>query len=164
MVPQQKRRLFLGLGLVVALALAVSPASASAASGSFAVGGGWLVSGGHFAFSAHCKSATGTCLPSGTVPSGHAVVRDPGPFGLGEAQGHVCAYQTTSSNSAKFWINVEKGSGNLGSFPVLVFEATNSTGTLPDVLHVAETSACGAASTGGSASFVDKGNIVVKNR
>jgi hypothetical protein len=55
MVPQRKRRLF--LGLAVALALAVSPAVAYAGNGSFAVGGGSLNVPGSkfnkFAFSAH---------------------------------------------------------------------------------------------------------------
>ena len=66
MVLQRKRSLLLGLGLTVALVLSVAllPATASA-SNSFAVGGGTTsIIGTHFAFSAHCKLATGVCPPA----------------------------------------------------------------------------------------------------
>ena len=131
----------------------------------FAVGGG-TAGITQFAFSAHCKSATGTCSSSGTAPSGYAVVSDPT---LGEAQGHVCAYRTltTNPNQAQFWVVVEKGSGTLGSFPVLVFKASDFGGEppngVPDELTIFGAFSCGTSSLGLTGGPVVQGNVVVKN-
>jgi hypothetical protein len=130
----------------------------------FAVGGG-TADITQFAFSAHCKSATGTCSSSGTAPSGYAVVSDPT---LGEAQGHVCAYRTLTTIQAEFWVVVEKGSGILGSFPVLDFIASDLGGEppngVPDELIIRGADLCGGSSSGFTGSGpVFQGNIVVKN-
>jgi hypothetical protein len=119
-----------------------------------------------FAFSAQCKSAFGFCPEP--PPSGYAVVRHPT---LGEAQGHVCGYSASDiSNEASFVIEVEKGSGTLGSFPFVLFDAGDfqgepPTGTFPpDQLAVAEATGCRSAGLLVFVGFVDQGNIVVKNR
>src|SRR5262245_28001908 len=172
MVSQRKRRLFLGLGLAVALALGVLPASASAVStltgesfdGStgdpFAVGGG---SAGtlHFAFSAHCKSATGVC-PSATS-SGYAVVRDPT---LGDAQGPVVCFGQGSPNQAVFYIETKRGSGFLGSRPYLgLFAADFNPPFAADLFFVQPNTATGSCTLdSGPGGPVTQGNIVVKNR
>jgi hypothetical protein len=130
----------------------------------FAVGGG-TADITQFAFSAHCKSATGTCSSSGTAPSGYAVVSDPT---LGEAQGHVCAYRTltTNPNQAQFWFVVEKGSGSFGFFPFLDVIASDVGGPngSPDDLFVSPLGApsCGAGSATFTGGPVTQGNIVVK--
>jgi len=132
-------------------------AALSSSGDPFAVGGGTLgnPSGTHFAFSAHLG-------PNG--PSGYAVVSDPV---FGEAQGRVCRVgMFVISHEARFSIEVEKGSGTLGSFPFLVFGAADNegeppTGTLADFLVVAPGSVCGGGFIFLS-SEVDQGNIVVK--
>ena len=104
----------------------------------FAVGGGTTgpvegeLEGVHFAFSGHCKSATGVCEPGSGTASGYAVVSDPV---RGKAQGHVCAMEVVGplpapfvGNFAGIGVVVEKGSGFLGSFPYLVVEAVDSGG------------------------------------
>jgi hypothetical protein len=170
----------LGASLVLAAALALLPARAASAdildlsagvfpddelaalssSGDpFAVGGGSLgvtMSGTqpHFAFSAHL-GANG--------PSGYAVVSDPA---LGEAQGHVCLYQALANNAAEFWIDVEKGSGFLGSGSNVHLVAFDFGGEppsgAPDELDIVQAEGCGAPIGGGVGGFVVQGNIVVK--
>jgi hypothetical protein len=120
----------------------------------FAVGGGTLLfpAGEHFAFSAHLG-------PKG--PSGYAVVSSPT---LGEAQGHVCAYRPFGSRAAGFFINVERGSGPLGSFPNLEFFAVdNSPSGASDLLEVDLASSCSDTTEPTPASPIVQGNIVVKN-
>jgi hypothetical protein len=129
----------------------------------FAVGGGTAFIT-QFAFSAHCKSATGRCSSSGTAPSGYAVVSDPT---LGEAQGHVCEYRTLTTIQAEFWVVVEKGSGTLGSFPVLDFIASDLGGEppngVPDELKISAAPFCNSSSGFTGSGPVVQGNIVVKN-
>jgi hypothetical protein len=165
----------LGASLALAAALALLPAqtasadidlaagvfpddqlAALSASGHpFAVGGGLSSTGDHFAFSARLS-------PNG--PSGYAVVRNPA---LGEAQGHVCAYnpQAVPSNFASFVIVVEKGSGFYGSVSNLQFfvgdNGEPSSGP-PDLLAFGPT--IGGCTTGGEPPIgaVIKGNIIVR--
>jgi hypothetical protein len=130
-------------------------AALSSSGDPFAVGGGTLSTGTHFAFSAHLG-------PSG--PSGYAVVSNPA---LGEAQGHVCAYfpQLVPPNFASFVIVVERGSGYYGSFSNLQFFAGDlgepSSGAR-DLLALGPT--IGGCTTGGEPPIgsVIKGNIVVR--
>ena len=128
----------------------------------FAVGGGTDAIERHFAFSAHCKDASGECPDSGTAPSGYAVVSDPV---LGEAQGHVCEARIFPP-AAVFWIEVEKGSGTLGSSPVVGFVVEDNgnpgDGGLPDALLVGAATQCAGGFAGVTAT-VTQGNIVVKN-
>ena len=178
------KRLLVSLGLVVALTLLPARAASadildlsagvfpddelaalSSSGKSFAVGGGRVNVGTHFAFSAHCKSVTGSCIPifSETAPSGYAVVRDPA---LGEFQGHVCAYDSPGPNVARIWIVVEKGSGAFSSFPVLLVSVQDGGPSgFPDSLVVLDEFVCGAGAgapiTGGA---VVQGNIVVKQQ
>ena len=128
----------------------------------FAVGGGTTATGTHFAFSAHCKDAINGCSPGlgQTAPSGYAIVRDPA---LGEAQGHVCAMDVQASPLADFWIDVEKGSGTLGSYPTLFFVVTDG-GQPPsgaDEFGVGVSSGCPAMDIA-VPDVVTQGNIVVK--
>jgi hypothetical protein len=121
----------------------------------FAVGGGTVgnASGTHFAFAAHLS-------PNG--PSGYAVVSDPA---LGEAQGHVCAYLPATTNDARFSINVEKGSGFLGSVSNLDFVVEDG-GEPPsgaDLFVVEAALGCQGQAHGGTGGPVVQGNIVVKN-
>jgi hypothetical protein len=153
------------LGLVVAL-----PATASA--DSFAVGGGATVSDPesdfpdfHFSFSAHCKSATGECPSGSGTASGYAVVSHPV---FGKAQGHVCAAAVFPDvPGAAIGIVVEKGSGELGSFPfvqliVADFGGEPPSGS-PDLFAIVPEFDCHLGVGGGSgASPVVQGNIVVK--
>jgi hypothetical protein len=129
----------------------------------FAVGGG-TAGITQFAFSAHCKSATGVCPPDSGTASGYAVVSDPL---KGEAQGHVCAYRTGTPDQAQFWIVVEKGSGTLGSFPALDFLAGDFGGEppngSPDVLIISGVPFCPTSSSPLTGGAVVQGNIVVKN-
>jgi hypothetical protein len=126
----------------------------------FAVGGG---SAGtlHFAFSAHCKSATGVC-PSPTS-SGYAVVRDPT---LGDAQGPVVCFGQGSPNQAVFYIETKKGSGFLGSRPYLgLFAADFNPPFAADLFFVQPNSATASCTLdSGPGGPVTQGNIVVKNR
>jgi hypothetical protein len=129
----------------------------------FAVGGGTAVTT-QFAFSAHCKSAIGGCPADSGTASGYAVVSDPT---LGEAQGHVCEYRTLTTIQAEFWIVVEKGSGFFGSFPVLIFRASDLGGEppngIPDELEIQGALSCGHAGVGLTGGDVVQGNVVVKN-
>ena len=177
MVLQRKRSLFLGLGLTVALVLAVglSPATASALSHSFSVGGGTATAANelgegetHFAFSAHCKSATGVCPPGTGTASGYAVVRD---SVFGTAQGHVCAVGVfvLPPPAAGIGIAVEKGSGLLGSAPFLVFAVADFGAELPsgspDLFGFEALDRCDIGVGGGlNTGPVVQGNIVVKQR
>jgi hypothetical protein len=175
MVLQRKRSLLFGLGLTVALVLAVGMSPATASANSFAVGGGTVgsgfppefdLSGSHFAFSAHCKSATGECPPGSGTASGHAVVRHPV---LGKAQGHVCAFQALGSafgfSAASFAIVVEGGSGTLASFPFLSFVAADfgPPSGPPDALGVRPAEECDLIGAPSAFGFpLVQGNIVVK--
>lgn len=130
-------------------------AALSSGTDPFAVGGGALDIGTHFAFSAHSG-------PNG--PSGYAVVSDPS---LGEAQGHVCAYATVSPNVAAFAIAVERASGTLASVPSLAFFASDNGGEpptgFPDALEIfVGTSGCGGVLAFGFGGPVVQGNIVVR--
>ena len=176
MVLKRKRGLFLGLGLSVALVLAVGMSPATASAGTFAVGGGTVgsgyppefdLSGHHFAFSAHCKSATGDCPPGSGTASGHAVVSHPV---LGKAQGHVCAFQALGGagfgfSAASFAIVVEGGSGPLASFPFLSFIAfdVGPPSGPPDALGIRPAEECDLIGAPSGFGFpVVQGNIVVK--
>jgi hypothetical protein len=137
-------------------------AALSATGDPFAVGGG-TVGITHFAFSAHCKSATGVCPADSGTASGYAVVSDPL---KGEAQGHVCEYRAYP-DQAHFWVVVEKGSGTLGSFPVLAFIASDFGGEPPnggpDELIISGGPFCGTRFSPLAGGAVVQGNIVVKN-
>jgi hypothetical protein len=191
-IPARRMRMKrLAASLALAVALSLLPAQAAsadtldltagvfpddqlAAQGStgdpFAVGGGTTATGTHFAFSAHCKAATGLCDPTVTgepAPSGYAVVSDPA---LGEAQGHVCAAGVQAPLAeapfAEVAIVVEKGSGTLGSFPFLVFGAVDNgppSGPAPDLFGIPQGLAdCGFV-MGFELAPVVQGNIVIKN-
>ena len=141
----------------------------------FAVGGGTTgpvegeLGGVHFAFSGHCKSATGVCEPGSGTASGYAVVSDPM---RGKAQGHVCAMEVVGplpapfvGNFASIGVVVEKGSGFLGSFPYLVVEAVDSgegPGSLPDLFAARPFTACVTGQKDPLFEPVVQGNIVVK--
>ena len=170
------------VGALALLVAAVAATPAGAASDNFFAAGGGTTSpvppfGGnttHFAFSAHCEAPSGDCLPSGTAPSGQAVFRSPA---LGEAQGHVCAYDDISFidppifiGAARFWISVEKGSGFFGSFPALqintIDQDTVQKGAVGDDVVVFPAPSCGVSDQGPTPPFggpgVTKGNVVVK--
>jgi hypothetical protein len=132
----------------------------------FAVGGGTTAIGVHFAFSAHCKSATGVCPAGSGTASGYAVVRSPV---QGEAQGHVCAYQTLGPGAARLWIVVEKASGDafnsFAQFPNLNITAIDNGGPpsgTPDLLIPQTQDACAATSGFGGGGPVVQGNVVVR--
>jgi hypothetical protein len=143
----------------------------------FAVGGGTTgpvegeLGGVHFAFSGHCKSATGVCETGSGTASGYAVVSDPV---LGKAQGHVCAMEVVGGlsgpppfvgNFAGLGVVVEKGSGFLGSFPYLVVEAVDSgegPGSLPDLFVARPFTSCVSAQKEPRFEPVARGNIVIK--
>jgi hypothetical protein len=162
------------VGALALLVGAVAATPAGAASDNFFAAGGGTTSPfagqgntTHFAFSAHCKAPSGVCLPAGTAPSGHAVLRSPA---LGEAQGHVCAYQDFSIidppiflGIAAFWIKVEKGSGFFGSFPALQVVARDFSPDADEVT-VDGTFSCdfGGPNTPFGGPIVTKGNVVVK--
>jgi hypothetical protein len=124
-------------------------ATLSSSGDPFAVGGGTLATGTHFAFSAHLG------------PSGYAVVSDPA---LGTAQGHVCFYLPQFSHVAAFAISVERGSGIYGSYPYFQFRAFDNgeapSGT-PDLLTLGGNVACSVGSETGADPVV-QGNIVVR--
>jgi hypothetical protein len=125
-------------------------AAQSSSGDPFAVGGGTVSIGTHFAFSAHLG------------PSGYAVVSDPA---LGEAQGHVCLYLPQTSNFAAFAIVVERGSGFYGSFPNFQFFAGDFGGEppsgTPDSLQLGPRFGCGVGGEPPGGPVV-KGNIVVR--
>ena len=163
------KRLLASLAFTAVLALAPTQANAldltagvfpddqlaaqSSSGNHFAVGGGTVSIGTHFAFSAHLG-------PNG--PSGYAVVSDPA---LGEAQGHVCLYLPQTSNFAAFAIVVERGSGFYGSFPNFQFFAGDFGGEppsgTPDSLQLGPRFACGVGGEPPGGPVV-KGNIVVR--
>jgi hypothetical protein len=129
-------------------------AALSSSGDPFAVGGGTLATGTHFAFSAHLGPNS---------PSGYALVSDPT---FGEAQGHVCAYYPQPDpREAEFSIVVEKGSGTFGSFSSLVFHASDFGGEppsgAPDELFVG-VSSCGSVDPPLTGGPVVQGNIVVR--
>jgi hypothetical protein len=128
----------------------------------FAVGGG-TAGPLHFAFSAHCRSATGACVPSGTAPSGYAVVRSDT---FGEVQGAVVCYRrfTAQFPGAVFDIESKKGSGFLGSGPFVTIQVFDS-GVKPpsgDSLIATPRFIGGCFEPGGVGGPVTQGNIVVK--
>ena len=137
----------------------------------FAVGGGTTgpvegeVGGVHFAFSGHCKSATGVCEPGSGTASGYAVVSDPV---RGKAQGHVCAMEVVGPPPVPFagiGVVVDKGSGFLGSFPYLLVEAADfgeGPGSLPDLFAARPFTACVTNQKDAPFEPVVQGNIVVK--
>jgi hypothetical protein len=127
----------------------------------FAVGGGTTATGTHFAFSAHCKNTNGQCFFAGQpAPSGYAVVSDPV---LGQAQGHVCGAIVVGSTAA-FDIVVEKGSGFLGSSPLVSFRVIDG-GQPPsgaDTISVAAPPQDCRSLIIHADQVVTQGNIVVK--
>jgi hypothetical protein len=132
----------------------------------FAVGGGTTAPGGvHFAFSGHCKSATGVCEPGSGTASGYAVVSDPV---RGEAQGHVCAMEVVGPPPVPFagiGVVVEKGSGFLGSLPylfVLAADFGKEPGSLPDLFAAEPLPECVTSQKEPPLEPVVQGNIVVK--
>jgi hypothetical protein len=82
---------------------------------------------------------------------------------LGKAQGHVCA-AGVQAPLAFFWIDVEKGSGTLGSFPTLFF-AVRDGGQPPsgaDEFGVGVSAGCPSMDIA-VPNVVTQGNIVVKD-
>jgi hypothetical protein len=127
----------------------------------FAVGGGITATGTHFAFSGHCKDASGLCNPAfgPPAPSGYAVVSDPV---LGQAQGHVCSAVVFPPFGILNMV-VEKGSGVLGSSPNFSLVVTDG-GQPPsgaDDINVGAPPNCVSAAIGVT-QVVTQGNIVVK--